>query len=195
MTVGKDVSMLFTHVLKCVETEDVELKKLVYLYIINYSKAQPDLALMAINTFRKDSTERVNPLVRSLAVRTMGCIGIEEMLEYLLGPLGDAMNDEDAYVRKTAAICVAKVYEINPEKIEQLGLLDRLKDMLFDGNGMVVSNAVAAVSEISNSKGNFVQMTPELMSQLLTALPECTEWGRVYILDFMADTMNVSGVD
>ena len=29
MTVGKDVSMLFTHVLKCVETEDIELKKLV----------------------------------------------------------------------------------------------------------------------------------------------------------------------
>lgn len=195
MTVGKDVSMLFTHVLKCVETEDVELKKLVYLYIINYSKAQPDLALMAINTFRKDSTERVNPLVRSLAVRTMGCIGIEEMLEYLLGPLGDAMNDEDAYVRKTAAICVAKVYEINPEKIETLGLLDRLKDMLFDGNGMVVSNAVASVSEISNSKGPFVPMTPELMSQLLTALPECTEWGRVYILDFMAETMNVADVD
>ena len=39
MTVGKDVSQLFTHVLKCVETEDLELKKLVYLYIINYSKA------------------------------------------------------------------------------------------------------------------------------------------------------------
>lgn len=126
MTVGKDVSQLFTHVLKCVETEDLELKKLVYLYIINYSKAQPELALMAINTFRKDSTEKVNPLVRSLAVRTMGCIGIEEMLEYLLGPLGEAMNDENDYVRKTAALCVAKVYEINPEKIESLGLLDRL---------------------------------------------------------------------
>ena len=126
MTVGKDVSQLFTHVLKCVETEDLELKKLVYLYIINYSKAQPDLALMAINTFRKDSTERVNPLVRSLAVRTIGCIGIEEMLEYLLGPLADAMNDENDYVRKTAAMCVAKVYEINPEKIEKLGILDRL---------------------------------------------------------------------
>jgi AP-1 complex subunit beta-1 len=77
MTVGKDVSSLFTDVLKCVETEDLELKKLVYLYIINYAKTKPDLALMAINTFRKDSTERVNPLIRSMAVRTMGCIGIE----------------------------------------------------------------------------------------------------------------------
>ena len=39
MTVGKDVSSLFTDVLKCVETDDIELKKLVYLYIINYAKA------------------------------------------------------------------------------------------------------------------------------------------------------------
>ena len=130
MTVGKDVSSLFTDVLKCVETEDLELKKLVYLYIINYAKAQPDLALMAINTFRKDSTERVNPLIRSLAVRTMGCIGIEQMLEYLLGPLQDAMNDEDAYVRKTAAMCVAKVYEINQLRVVQIGLLAKLRDML-----------------------------------------------------------------
>jgi len=107
---------------------------------------------MAINTFRKDSTERINPLIRSLAVRTMGCIGIEQMLEYLLGPLADALNDEDAYVRKTSAMCVAKVYEINPIRVEQVGLLEKLKEMLFDGNGMVVSNAVAAISEITQSK-------------------------------------------
>ena len=43
----------------------------------------------------------------------MGCIGSEQMLEYLIAPLDDAMNDEDPYVRKTAAICVAKVYEVN----------------------------------------------------------------------------------
>lgn len=38
MTVGKDVSGLFFPVLKCVETSNLELKKLVYLYIINYAK-------------------------------------------------------------------------------------------------------------------------------------------------------------
>ena len=38
-------------------------------------------------------------------------------------------------------------------------------------------------------------MTPELMNQLLIALPECAEWGRVYILDFMAETMTVNDVE
>jgi AP-1 complex subunit beta-1 len=73
---------------------------------------------MAINTFRKDSTERINPLIRALAVRTMGCIPIEQMAEYLIGPLSQALNDEDAYVRKTAAICVAKVYETSASRVE-----------------------------------------------------------------------------
>lgn len=38
MTVGKDVTELFLPVLKCVETDNLQLKKLVYLYIINYAK-------------------------------------------------------------------------------------------------------------------------------------------------------------
>lgn len=159
MTLGKDVSILFSDVLKCVETQDLELKKLVYLYIINYAKSQPDLTLMAVNTFRKDSTGRINPLIRGLAVRTMGCIGITKMFEYLIDPLKDATNDEDPYVRKTAAICIAKLFEIDPERSVNEGLIQRLQEMINDGNGMVVSNSVAALSDISNTKGKIVKMT------------------------------------
>jgi Adaptin N terminal region len=53
MTVGKDVSMLFPDVVNCMQTDDLELKKLVYLYLINYAKTQPDLAIMGVNTFVK----------------------------------------------------------------------------------------------------------------------------------------------
>lgn len=40
-------------------TENLELKKLVYLYLINYAKSQPDLALLAVNTFVKDANDPV----------------------------------------------------------------------------------------------------------------------------------------
>ena len=152
MTVGKDVSALFFPVLKCVETQNLDLKKLVYLYIINYAKTQPDLAVLAVNTFRKDARERINPLIRGLAVRTMGSIGIEAILEYLCDPLKDSMGDEDPYVRKTAAICAAKVFEISPQKVEDYKFIQKLEEMLGDGNAMVVSNAVAALSDIAGAK-------------------------------------------
>ena len=51
MTIGKDVSSLFPHMVKCMETTSIELKKLVYLYIINYAKNKPDLTIMAVNSF------------------------------------------------------------------------------------------------------------------------------------------------
>ncbi len=51
MTVGKDVSILFPDVVKCMNTQNLELKKLVYLYIMNYAKSNPDLAILAVNTF------------------------------------------------------------------------------------------------------------------------------------------------
>ena len=187
MTLGKDVSSLFPDVLKLLATPNIELKKLVYLYIINYSKTQPDLAILAVNTFRQDAREKVNPLMRGLAVRTMGCIGVESIIDYLCDPLKDALNDEDPYVRKTAAICIAKLFEINPERVEEFGFIEKLIDLISDGNAMVVSNAVAALNEIANFKGKFFKMTQDYLHKLLTALSECTEWGRVYILDFLSD--------
>jgi len=96
MMVGKDVSMLFPDVCNCMQTPNLELKKLVYLYLINYAKSQPDLAIMAVNTFVKDASDS-NPLIRALAVRTMGCIRVEQITEYLTTPLSKALKDEDPY--------------------------------------------------------------------------------------------------
>lgn len=94
MTVGKDVAMLFPDVANRAQTDDLELKKLVYLYLINYAKTQPDLAIMAVNTFVKDAQDP-NPLVRALAVRTMGCIRVDKIVEYLCDPLARALKVSD----------------------------------------------------------------------------------------------------
>eukprot|EP00262_Sarcandra_glabra_P005658 TRINITY_DN17408_c0_g1_i1.p1 TRINITY_DN17408_c0_g1~~TRINITY_DN17408_c0_g1_i1.p1 ORF type:complete len:900 (+),score=197.12 TRINITY_DN17408_c0_g1_i1:47-2746(+) len=186
MTVGKDVSSLFTDVVNCMQTENLELKKLVYLYLINYAKSQPDLAILAVNTFVKDSQDP-NPLIRALAVRTMGCIRVDKITEYLCDPLQRCLKDDDPYVRKTASICVAKLYDINAELVEDRGFLETLKDLISDNNPMVVANAVAALAEIQeNSNRPIFEITSHTLSKLLTALNECTEWGQVFILDALS---------
>ncbi|KAL0331284.1 UNVERIFIED_CONTAM: Beta-adaptin-like protein C [Sesamum angustifolium] len=186
MTVGKDVSSLFTDVVNCMQTENLELKKLVYLYLINYAKSQPDLAILAVNTFVKDSQDP-NPLIRALAVRTMGCIRVDKITEYLCDPLQHCLKDDDPYVRKTAAICVAKLYDINAELVEDRGFLDALKDLISDNNPMVVANAVAALAEIQESTSRAIfEITSHTLTKLLTALNECTEWGQVFILDALS---------
>eukprot|EP00095_Tigriopus_kingsejongensis_P007970 maker-scaffold135_size322082-snap-gene-2.12 protein:Tk07970 transcript:maker-scaffold135_size322082-snap-gene-2.12-mRNA-1 annotation:"ap-2 complex subunit beta" len=189
MTVGKDVSALFPDVANCMQTDNLELKKLVYLYLMNYAKSQPDMAIMAVNTFVKDC-EDANPLIRALAVRTMGCIRVDKITEYLCEPLRKCLKDEDPYVRKTAAVSVAKLHDINAALVEEQGFLDSLKDLLSDSNPMVVANAVAALSEINEASPSgrpLIQMNAQTINKLLTALNECTEWGQVFILDSLAN--------
>ena len=220
MTVGKDVAPLFTDVLNCIQTQNLELKKLVYLYVINHAKLQPDKAILAVNsfqrvlkmnskhqrnsfrfrkqkkkTFRQDSNDP-NPLIRALAIRTMGMIRVDKVVEYLCEPLRNCLKDKDPYVRKTAAICVAKLYDSNPELVESQGFLDMLMNLLSDSNPTVVANAVAALSEIDeHSKKSVFEINAGNLNKLQIALGECTEWGQVFILNALAKYKPIDSKD
>lgn len=68
----------------------------------------------------------------------MGCIRVDKITEYLCEPLRKCMKDEDPYVRKTAAVCVAKLHDINPTLVEDQGFVELLSDLLSDSNPMVI---------------------------------------------------------
>lgn len=190
MTVGKDVSSLFPDVLKNIATYDLEQKKLVYLYMMNYAKTHPELCILAVNTFVQD-TEDTNPLVRALAIRTMGCIRVDKMVDYMETPLRRTLLDDNPYVRKTAAICVAKLFDLNAEMCVEFGFLDDLKRLLTDSNPMVVANALSALYEIRDMNRDpdlhVLTIDQQLVKTLMACLNECTEWGRITILSSLAD--------
>ncbi|WVQ85207.1 hypothetical protein IAT38_007372 [Cryptococcus sp. DSM 104549] len=208
-TIGKDCSGLFPDVVKNMQTDDLEQKKLVYLYLMNYAKTQPELVILAVNTFVKDTADP-NPLVRALAIRTMSVLRAEKILDYLASPLSRCLKDENPYVRKTAALCVAKVFDLKPELCVEYGFIETLRDLIGDGNPMVVANAVAALGDIHEaalalppsppsspgrsssppptsrpSQSLFIIDGPTL-TKLLVALNECSEWGRIAILTTLA---------
>lgn len=54
MTLGIDVSRLYPEMVKASRTEDVVMKKMIYLYLINYAEQNQELAILAINTFWMD---------------------------------------------------------------------------------------------------------------------------------------------
>ena len=187
MTIGRDVSKLFPNVVKCIITSDLELKKLVYLYIINYARVKPLETLLAVNALKRDASDfNGNPLTRALAVRTMGCLGVEEIMQFLCDPLKDALNDKDPYVRKTGALCVAKIYDINPQLAEdQFGFLDKIKEMLEEEtNAMVLANCISALIEISTTKGkDILEINWSKCRHLMSALHENNEWTQIYLLE------------
>lgn len=92
-------------------------------------------------------------------------------------------------MRKTAAICVSKLYDINPDLVEEQGFLDMLRDLISDSNPTVVANAIAALTEISEngSAQHAFKITKSVLQKLLAALNECNEWGQVFVLDALAN--------
>lgn len=78
-----------------------------------------------------------NPLVRALAIRTMSMLRAEKIIDYLSDPLERCLRDDNPYVRKTAAVCVAKLYDINPDLAIEGGFVDQLRELVGDSNPMV----------------------------------------------------------
>ncbi|KAL2285623.1 hypothetical protein FJTKL_07647 [Diaporthe vaccinii] len=119
----------------------------------------------------------------------MGCIRVDKMVDYMEEPLRKTLRDESPYVRKTAAICVAKLFDLNPSMCIENGFLEILQELIGDPNPMVVANSVQALSEINETapETKALIVTPAMLKKLLMAIAECTEWGRVTILSTLAD--------
>ncbi|OBZ75702.1 Beta-adaptin-like protein C [Grifola frondosa] len=167
ITMGNDMSALFTDVVQCLGTPLLEIKKMVYLFLICYGRQKADQIHLVIPSFLQDCNDR-NPLVRALAIRTMSYIPTPVVIEALTEPLRHCLKDRDPYVRKTAAICVAKLYTADPRKAEKGGFVEMLRDLLLDPNA---------------TDGVIFKLNLTVANKLLTALGESSEWGTIYILD------------
>ena len=53
---------------------------------------------MVVNSFINDARDKRNSMVRAMALRTMGCLWVKELNEYLISPLKEAISEEDPYV-------------------------------------------------------------------------------------------------
>ena len=184
MTIGKDVSKFFPDVVKIIRTKNIELKKLVYLYLINYARIKPDLIFLAVASFNSDAKDGATPLIRGLAIRTMGCIKVPDIVSYLCETLAFCIKDKDPYVRKIAALCVAKLYVTSPQLVRESGFIDTLHECLRDENPIVVANAMSSLNEISTLSGvNQLKLKSKNLKNVLDSISKASEWGQVQILN------------
>ena len=125
-----------------------------------------------------------NPLIRALALRTISYIHVKEFVEATVSPMKRLMTDPDPYVRKTAAITVAKIYDHDKHLVERSDIIERLNRMLKDENPTVVSNALASLEDIWERSDN-IKLTIDYSSasKIVSILPDCSEWGQTYILE------------
>ncbi|KAG8908315.1 AP-3 complex subunit beta, partial [Tulasnella sp. 408] len=106
---NRNVSAYFAQVIKNVASPNLEIRKLVYIFLLRYANVEPDLALLSINTFQKDLADS-NPLIRAMALRVLSGIPVASIGSIVAVAIRKCAADSSPYVRRTAALAIPKCY-------------------------------------------------------------------------------------
>lgn len=176
---GRDASELFPAVVKNVVSKNIEVKKLVYVYLVRYAEDQQDLALLSISTFQR-ALKDPNQLIRASALRVLSSIRVSMIVPIVMLAIKDSASDMSPYVRKTAAHAIPKLYSLDPEQKEELiGVLEKL---LSDKTTLVVGSAVMAFEEVCPERIDLIHKNYRKLCNLLV---DVDEWGQVVIVNML----------
>lgn len=131
----------FSSVVKNVANPNIEVKKLVYIYLLHYAESDQDLALLSVNAIQKSLSDP-NPQVRALALRTMAGMRVPVISQIVSLAIKKGLGDMSPHVRKAAALAIPKCYALEPNALPQL--TDYISALLADKQYFVVGPAVQA---------------------------------------------------
>ncbi|XP_071166294.1 AP-3 complex subunit beta-2-like isoform X3 [Mytilus edulis] len=176
---GKDASDLFPAVVKNVVCKNLEVKKLVYVYLTRYAEEQQDLALLSISTFQR-ALKDPNQLIRASALRVLSSIRVPMISPIMMLAIKEAVNDMSPYVRKTAAHGIPKLYSLDPENKEQL--VEVIEKLLADKTTLVAGSAIQAFEEVCPERIDLIHKNYRKLCNLLV---DVEEWGQVVIVNML----------
>ena len=169
----------FSSIVKNVASPNIEVKKLVYIYLLHYAESEPDLALLSINTIQKSLTDQ-NPQVRALALRVMSGIRVPVISQIVSLGIKRGSGDMSPYVRKAAALAIPKCYRLDTNTLPQL--LEVLSILLGDKQYYVVGSAVMAFLEVCPDR---IDIVHKHYRGILRKLVDMDEWSQLATLRLM----------
>ena len=179
MTMGIDVSRLFSEMVLASQSQDIVIKKMVYLYLVTNVEANEELAVLVINTLDKDCRNE-DPTIRGLALRALLSLNIPSILEYVSPPLMRSLVDKNPYVRKTGVLGVVKLGRLSPMTLVDNNMIAKLEIMLMkDPDPQVTVNCILALSELKRDR-SFISRA--LILNLLNRIKSFNEWGQCVVL-------------
>ena len=169
----------FSAVVKNIASPNIEIKKLVYIYLLHYAESEPDLSLLSINTIQKSLTDQ-NPQIRAMALRVMSGIRVPVISQIVSLAIKRGIADMSPYVRKAAAFAIPKCYRLDPTSLPQL--LDYISILLGDKQYYVVGPAVVAFLEVCPDR---IDLVHKHYRALIRKLVDMDEWGQLATLHLL----------
>ncbi len=171
------MSYLFPDVVKNVVTKNMELKKLVYHFLVHYAELEPEAALLSINSFQKDLSD-ANPVIRALALRVLSSIRLQVIVQIVVLSIQKCLGDSSPYVRKAAAHAITKVYAMDPE--QKPTLKEFIVTLLNERSVASLGSAVAAFNIVCPDEWELLH--PHFR-KLCIMVVDSDEWSQVHMIN------------
>ncbi|XP_075447129.1 AP-3 complex subunit beta-1 isoform X3 [Ascaphus truei] len=179
ISIGKNASELFPAVVKNVASKNIEIKKLVYVYLVRYAEEQQDLALLSISTFQR-ALKDPNQLIRASALRVLSSIRVPIIVPIMMLAIKESAADLSPYVRKTASHAIQKLYSLDPEQKDVL--IETIERLLKDKSTLVAGSVVMAFEEVCPDRIDLIHKNYRKLCNLLV---DVEEWGQVVIIHML----------
>lgn len=178
---GANMAMLFPDVVKNIHVSSIELRKLVYYFIVHYAEERPNESLLSISAFQKDLLDH-SMHVRSLALRILSSIRIPAINPVVMVAIKKASTDMSSVVRKTAAISLSQAHSISGTDNDMELITGLLHQFLGDRSPEVVGAAALSFMEICPSR---VDLVHKHFRKICRSLVDSDEWGQVVLLHML----------
>ncbi|KAI1320022.1 AP-3 complex subunit beta-2 [Mortierella claussenii] len=176
---GRDVSEFFPDVVKNVASNSLEVRKLVYIYILRYAEQEQDLALLSINTFQKDLSDK-NQLIRAMALRVMSGIRVPVISPIVMLGIKKCVTDLSPYVRKIAAHAIPKCYQLDPAQKD--ALIDIINTLLGDNSTFTIGSVLMAFNQVCPDRLDLIHPQYRKLCRMLV---DMDEWGQITAIDLL----------
>ncbi|KAI0730068.1 adaptin N terminal region-domain-containing protein [Fomitopsis betulina] len=176
---GRNVSEFFPQVVKNVASHNLEVRKLVYIYLLRYAEHEPETALLSINTFQKDLSDS-SPLIRAMALRLLSGLNMPVIASILVLAIKKASSDISPYVRKAAALALPKCYNLDPS--HQPELIQVLTSLLRDRSPLSIGSVADAFTAVCPTR---LDLLHPHYRRLCRTIIDADEWGQVDLIDLL----------
>ena len=166
----------FPAVLKTLSNQYPSTRPLVYNYLIHHAEADPDTALLAINTIQKSLSDP-NPRVRAMALKTMSGIRVSVISQIVSLAIKKGVSDLSPLVRKAAALACVKCVRLDPSTRPQVE--EYITALLADKQYYVAGAAVQAFMEICPERLDLIH---PIYRRLVKMIVDMDEWGQLAVL-------------
>ncbi|KAG5464375.1 hypothetical protein LSCM1_00558 [Leishmania martiniquensis] len=191
MCKGSDMRHFFPDVVKNIHVPSIELRKLIYVFIVHYAEDCPNETLLSISAFQKDLLDP-SMHVRALALRMLASLRILAIQPVVMVAVRKCAMDTAPVVRKTAALALVQMHTAARQELDRDAVRQLLRSFLSDRNPDVVGAAAMTYMRICPDEWELVHRVYRHLCQILK---ECEEWGQVVLLRLLLRYARLHFVD